>query len=55
MLTIVQVKAMHPDEMKRDREWRKLAEAFKIPLVENERLAQARRERALAAMEAELG
>lgn len=54
-MTIVQVRSIHPDEMKRDREWRKMAEALGVEIVENPRLAALRRERALAAVEAELG
>lgn len=44
-----------PDEGKRVREWKKMAESAKIPIVEDPDVVAERKRRMLAAVEAEFG
>ena len=44
-----------PAELERQREWKKLAEAFGIPIDEDPQLAAERHRRAMAIVEAEFG
>lgn len=54
-MTISAFEAKFSDELERDREWRKLATGLGIEIVEREDLVAARRDRALAALDAEFG
>lgn len=53
-LAIGAFRKMHPDEMARAREWKKLADDLGIEVVENDDLAKQRFESAMKAVHADL-
>lgn len=54
MVAISAFKRAHPEELPRVRAWKELAEKLNVPIVEDEDLARARLDRALAAVHADL-
>jgi hypothetical protein len=55
LVTIAAINKAYPDEGKRTREWEKMAKSAGIEIIEDPEVTAARRDRMLAAMEAEFG
>lgn len=55
LTTIGFVEQVQPDELKRVKEWKRIAEAYGIPIVEDDELQKARIERGLRAVMEDFG